>query len=316
MLRRMARWFGLSVVVAVLLLAAFAFYLRHPSGDPIAVLPQNQEPVRATLLEEFHEDDRLIQRHRIEDPALGEVGLVVSLPEPLPEQPLPLVVVLGGLGSGLSTIRQLPPAGDNIVVGYDWPLPDKLPRGVDFLRQGPALYERVLTVPGQIAAVIAWAAAQPWAEPDRISLLTFSLGAMAAPAAQRLLQAQGGQVAWTVLAYGGADLGSLAESHPRIRRHWVSPLVGWIADFYFGPLDPAVHLPHLSGRFLVIGGEDDGLVPEDAARLMEELAPEPKRVVRLVGDHIGVGGGQEALMAEILAVVESWLKEQGAVNPR
>lgn len=316
MLWLVARWIGLSFAAAVVLLAATAFYLRHPSGEPVDVLPRNGEAVRATLFEEIREEDRLIQRHRIEDPTLGEIGLVVSLPEPLPDHPLPLVVVLGGLGSGLGTIRRLPPAGDNIVVGYDWPLPDKLPRGIEFLRQGPALYERVLSVPGQIAAVIAWAAAQPWAEPDRISLLSFSLGALAAPAAQRLLEAQGGRIAWTVLAYGGGDLGNLVQSHPRLGPGWLRPLVGWVADFYFGPLDPVEHLPHLSGRFLVIGGEKDGLVPENSARLMQDLAPEPKTVVRLGGEHIGVGRDQEALMAEILSVVEAWLKEQAAVNPR
>ena len=78
----------------------------------------------------------------------------------------------------------------------------------------------------------------------------------------------------------------------------------------------AEHLPHLSGRFLLIAGTDDGLVPEEPARLMEELAPDPKTIVRLSGQHIGVGKDRTALFEQILEVTEDWLVNQGAVNPR
>ena len=303
-----------GAVVAVL--AAVLLAIRHPGGDSLAALPQSAAAIGPTSHQTSRDAGRLIQQHSIQDPVLGEIGVVVSLPDPLPDRPLPVVVVLGGLGRGLETVEKLPPAGDNVVVGYDWPLPEKLPRGVDFLRQGPTLYERVLQVPGQIAGAIRWVAAQPWAEPERISILGFSLGALAAPSAQRVLEAQGQPVGWTVLAYGGADLGTLLAQHPRIRPDWLRPLVGWIADFYLGPLDPAEHLPHLSGRFLLVGGKDDGLVPEASAKLMRDLAPDPKTVVLLDGRHIGVGANQTALLDEILAVVETWLTDQGAVNPR
>ena len=144
---------------------------------------------------------RLIQQYTIEDSALGPIGLVVSLPEPLPDRPLPILVVLGGLGTGLKNIRYVPPVGDNVVVGYDWPMPPKLPKGIDLIWQVPSLYDRVFRVPGQIAAVVEWVAAQPWAERERISVLGFSLGAVAAPPAQRLMEARGLRVGWTVAEF-------------------------------------------------------------------------------------------------------------------
>ena len=133
---------------------------------------------------------------------------------------------------------------------------------------------------------------------------------------QRLLEAKGLRVGWTVLAYGGANVGSLLRHHPRIRPDWARPLFGWLTEWLFRPLDPAEHLPYLSGRFLLIGGTDDGLIPEESAQLMRDLAPEPKTIVLLSGQHVGIGRDQNALLGQILEVTEDWLIDQGAVNPR
>ena len=157
---------------------------------------------------------------------------------------------------------------------------------------------------------------QPWAERERISLLGFSLGAVAVPAAQRLLELRGLRVGWTVLAYGGADIANLLEHHPKAGPDWARPMIGWLAGRLFHPVDPAEHLPHLSGRFLVIGGTDDGLIPKHSAQLMRDLVPEPKTVLLLDGQHMGVGKAQTALLGQIQQVTEDWLVDQKAMNPR
>ena len=316
MFRRTANWFGLILGVALALSALLLVVLQQPWRDSLAALPHGGGPATTMSHQALHKGGRLIQPYTIEDAALGPIGLVVSRPDPPPDRRLPILVVLGGLGTGLKNIQHVPPAGDNVVVGYDWPMPRKLPRGIDMIWQAPVLYDRVFKVPGQIASVVEWVAAQPWAERERISLLGFSLGAVAAPAVQRLLEARGLRVGWTVLAYGGADVAHLLEHHPRIGPDWARPLFGWLAKRLFRPLDPAEHLPHLSGRFLVIGGTADGLIPERSAQLMEELAPEPKTILRLSGQHMGGGKRQTALLKQILQATEDWLTDQGAVNPR
>ena len=316
MFRRFAKWFGLVLGAALALLAVLLVVLQQPGGDSLAALPQGGGSAIVTSHQASRGDGRLIQQHTIEDSALGRIGLVVSLPDPLPDRPLPILVVLGGLGTGLRTIRQAPPMGDNVVVGYDWPIPRKLSGGIDLFRQAPGLYDRVIRAPGQIAAVVEWVAGQPWAERERISLLGFSLGAVIAPAAQRVLESRGLRVGWTVLAYGGANIANLVEHHPKTGPDWARPAVGWLAERLFRPLDPAEHLPYLSGRFLVIGGADDGLIPKPSAQLMQDLVPEPKTVVLLDGRHMGVGKAQTALSRRILQVTEDWLVDQGAVNPR
>ena len=315
MLRWFLNWFGLAVG-AVALLAFLLLVLLPPGGDPLAALPQSGGSAIVTSHQASRTDGRLIQQYTIEDSVLGRIGLVVSLPDPLPDRPLPVLVVLGGLGTGLRTLRQTPPVGDNVVVGYDWPIPRKFSKGIDLIGRVPEHYGRLIGAPGQIAAVVEWVADQPWAERERISLLGFSMGALAAPAAQRVLQSRGFRVGWTVLAYGGANLAEIVEQHPRIRPDWARPAAGWLAGRFLRILDPAEHLAHLSGRFLVIGGADDELVPKAAAQLMQDLTPEPKTVLLLDGQHMGTGKAQTALLKRIQQVTEEWLVDQGAVNPR
>lgn len=310
---RRAAW-ALALVAGLPALGALAAW--RPWAGPLESLPRPGGIAAAAVDTAARRDGRIVRRVILDDAELGAIGLAVSLPEPLPEGRLPVLVVLGGLGTALKTLSHVPPAGANALVGYDWPVPAKVPRGLDLVRRAPELYRRLFLAPGQIAAAVDWAAAQPWADPERISLLGFSLGAIAAPAAQRLVRSRGGRIGWTVLAYGGADPGALLAGHPRLRPDWVRPLVRGLGRLLLRPLDPAEHLPHLAGRFLVIGGRDDRLVPEGPARRLREATPEPKTVVLLDGAHMGTGPSQTALLAEILAVTERWLTEAGAVAPR
>jgi pimeloyl-ACP methyl ester carboxylesterase len=282
--------------------------------DPLGALPRAEGPLNAVPERPERRDGRLIRHYVLRGSALGPIGFTVDLPDPLPNRRLPVLIVVGGLNSGAKNLRHVPPSGANAFIGYDWPLPRKLPKGPEFLRAAPGLYRRVLAVPGQVAATVGWLAGQPWAEAERISLLGFSLGALVAPAAQRVAQASSHRIGWTVLAYGGADLGRMLAEHPKAELGPAKPLLGMVANLLLRPIEPAEHLPHLTGRFLLIGGSDDRLVPRPSAERMRALTPEPKSVVLLEGAHIGTGARQQALLADIVRLTGTWLVEQGAVN--
>jgi pimeloyl-ACP methyl ester carboxylesterase len=283
--------------------------------DPYEALPRAAEKAVATGFATERRGERTLQHLVLEAPGIGRLGLAISLPEPLPAGKLPLVLVLGGLATGENNIRHIPHGGANAIVGYDWPIPTRLPQGWDLLREAPDLYQRAIRVPGQIAAALDWLAAQDWADPARVSLLGFSLGTLAAPAAQRLAQEHGRRIGWTILAYGGSPLGALIAANPFLKPKGAGPYLAGAADLLFRPVEPAEHLPHLAGRFLLIGGRDDAFVPEEAARRLRDLTPEPKTVVLLEGGHMGVGANQLALLEEIIAVTSRWLVEQRAANP-
>ncbi|MDX1483195.1 MAG: hypothetical protein R3229_01835 [Alphaproteobacteria bacterium] len=245
---------------------------------------------------------------------LGSVTLRINLPHPLPDAALPVVIVLGGLETGGRGACRLIDAGGTVLIGYEWPVRQRLPRGMALWQSLPGLYEHVLSVPGQIAAALKWVGAQTWADGDRITLVGLSLGALAAPAVQRLAAAEGVTIRWTVLGYGGSPLGSLVSNHPDIEPAALRPLLGRGLGLLLRPVEPSSHLPHLKGKFLVFGGTDDSLIGPDAARQYAALVPEPKVVRWLQSDHLGVGGGARDLLDRVVGETIEWLRARGAVD--
>lgn len=310
-------------VAALLVTLVVGFAARQYWRDPVAALPQSdgpatmvaERPGSPALQQPGGGERRVVRHYTLEHATLGSIGFVVSLPEPIPDRPIPLVLVLGGLGTGEKNIKYVSAPGDNAIIGYDWPIPRKLPKGLELAGELPDLYGRALKAPGQAVAMIDWLSGQPWADSERISILGFSLGALAAPAIQRLATAAGHDVGWTVLAYGGADLGHLLVSHPDVQAGWVEPLLAGLANLLFRPIEPAEHLPHLSGRFLVLAGSDDSLIPEHSSELMRELTPTSKTEILLDGEHMGIGDDKRALLDEIVGISRLWLIDHGAVNP-
>jgi hypothetical protein len=305
----------LFLTLVLLVAGPVAFVCWLGLRDPFTALPRATGNPVAIEFAAAPRDGRTLQHVALDAPSIGRIGLAISLPDPLPERPLPIVMVVGGLATGERNIRQVPGGGDNAIVGYDWPVPIRRPQGWDFVRQAPDLYDRALRVPGQIAAALDWLAGQGWADPDRTSLLGFSLGALAAPAAQRLAEFRGRAIGWTALAYGGSPIGALLAANPYLKPRWAAPILSRVADLVFRPVEPGEHLPHLRGRFLLVGSRDDVFVPEAAARRMRDLAPEPKTIVLLEGRHMGVGPDRQALLAQIIAVTTRWLVDERAVNP-
>ena len=71
--------------------------LPRATGNPVAI-----EFAAAPL------DGRTLQHVVLEAPMIGRIGLAISLPDPLPERPLPIVMVVGGLATGERNIRHIP----------------------------------------------------------------------------------------------------------------------------------------------------------------------------------------------------------------
>jgi len=312
------------IVTAWVLVAALgagivaATWLR--TRDPLAALPR-EDPAKVAVAEEWSErwEGRTLLHVALDGGPVGRARIVVSLPDPMPRERVPVIVVLGGLRGGSDAIREIVRvAGDpgpSALIGYDWPLPAREPSLAEIVRRLPEYRRDVLTVPGQVDAILAWASRRPWADPSRMSLLGFSLGALVLPASQRLAELRGATVGWTVLGYGGAPIGDVIAGHPHAGPAWLRPLLGAAAGLLLRPVEPSLHLPHLHGRFLVVGGASDQLIDPAAARRMVELTPEPRTVVLLEGEHVGVGPDERKLLARVIEVTRTWLVEAGAIEP-
>jgi len=305
-----------AIAVFLLLIGAIGAVIAWQAGrDPLSSLPRPHHGLAADRAPPVLAGGRRLEHVVLHDGTRGDIGISVSLPDPLPTGKLPILVVLGGLGTGESNIRYLTDPGDVAIVGYDWPMPVRFYDGPASFFRLAKLYRRLMAIPAQASSAIDWAADQPWADRGRISLLGFSLGALAAPAIEDVAERDGQTIGWTILAYGGAPFGALVAANPHVRPGWVRALLAPIIDVLLAPLQPTRHLAGLSGRFLVLEGDDDTLIPAAARARLRDAVPQPKTIWTFDGDHIGVGPDKRALLQQIIARSRTWLAEQGAIDP-
>jgi hypothetical protein len=325
-MRAMARaWTRIAARVALAALLAAAGAVAAALAwwrlqEPLSALPRDP-PVAVSVVEERREawGGRVLLHVAMRGETVGDVRFVVSLPDPVPAEGAPVVMVLGGLSGASRSIRRISEiAGDpgpNAFIGYDWPLPPEEPPLHEIALRLPALRRAVLSVPGQVDAILAWAAQQRWADPGRVSLLGLSLGAFVAPATQRLVEERGARVGWTILGYAGAPIGAVIAGHPGVRPAWIAGALGAVADLVLRPIEPSVHLPRVHGRFLLLRAGKDRLVAPGAALRLTDLTPEPRKEIVVEGDHMGVGRDRWKLLEQVVALSRAWLVSEGAIVP-
>ena len=241
------------------------------------------------------------------------VRIAISRPAEAGAEPLPVVILAGGLRTGREALEHVPDLGRNVVVAYEYPLDE------DHWRQGflplriVAARNAALAVPGQIAALVRWVRDRPWADPERVSLVGVSLGALVLPAAQRAAVAHGERLGPSILAYGGTGLFDVLRANLAPDRPWAGYGAAWLGSLGLRALEPADHLPHLEGEFLLINGQDDPRIPASSAAGLHRLTPEPKEVRLLGSGHFDAADRE--LLAGVLAICRAWLVGRGALNP-
>ncbi len=299
--------------VASLTLGALVWCAITAHSDVGLVPPEHGRRVLSRELPGF--PGRRVHQIRLQSQALGDMTFDLSLPQPLPSDRLPVVLLVGGRQSGAALLDMLGPPGNNAVAIFEWPTALQMARGFGFWRLFFTLPRMIPTLPGQISTVMDWLVTQPWAAPRRLSLLGFSLGAEAVPAAADLAASAGHPAGWMVLAYGGAPLSVVMREETRIRPTWFRHLLANLLAPVLKPCEPIPHLRRLAGPFLVLEGRDDRIIPASARAALWDAVPEPKVRLLFEGDHFRLHASDSAFVQRIVAASATWLVAQHAINP-
>ena len=286
--------------------------------DPILAAHQIVPPF--TLAERTDAPEHRDGEHRIQSdivltaPGEAPVRFAVSLPEDFVGGTMPVQIVVGGLRAGKENIGRLPsPVGHNAIIAFEYPERDAInDKKASTLSRILAIRKGAVITPGQLVTILRWTAKQPWADPSRVSLLGYSLGAVFVPAALETAKANGIDSGVTILAFGGADVGAIVPQALKIKSpslHWI---VSILADCVLHPVEPRYFLPLMETKTLIINAEADELIPPASARLMTELTPPPKWILTMPGDHINPR--DQAVLTHVVNVSRDWLIAQGAAN--
>lgn len=241
------------------------------------------------------------------------VRFTLRLPATTSQEPVPVLIMLAGIKTNEETLERLPEQGENALIAYHYDYDQSTWKSLSYVRRALICRRMGRQVSSQIAALVEWVKSQPWADGERVNLGGGSLGAIIMPMVLRDLQAWNVTVRTVTMAYGGAGRRLLTYLSLRHRSWWLAATGGAVAWLFLRRLEPAIHLPHLSGEFLIISSPDDRLVPRRCSKLLEDLTPEPKTIIHLQGDHVNTK--RKEILAEVVATIRHWLADRGALNP-
>lgn len=237
----------------------------------------------------------------------GTANITVSLPQKIPPEGLPCIIVLAGFETGKKSLQYIPVHGNYSLISFEYPLRHKsITKWNIPFHLLPARHAFFQT-PSQITTVARWAQQQPWSNKKPVIILGFSFGGLFIPAVYHLAQKQNLKLGPGVIGYAGADLYTIY--YENIPESWWfrSPLASFFS-YLTSPLDPVHHLPHLKGEFLLINGLQDKKIPWSSAKKLHELTPEPKTIIKLDTAHMYKDNTE--LLLRLNNISKEWLEKR------
>lgn len=254
---------------------------------------------------------RVVQLSNPEVRALNSITLTISMPVERPEGArYPVVYMLPGLYSEKDITSYVQNVGNTIVVSYQYAFGNLNPALVTKVNN---VGRNILAVPAQVSASMKWLKDQTWVDPTRVSLMGVSLGGVFLPLCQRFMNSQGISVYSSVIAYAGTDLQEIFSHSVESRMGSKESKVAMnVLKVFFTPLEPKTHLPYLTGKFLVIYGNEDGYMAPDNSIALYNLLPGSKDLIGLAGGHINSKKPEAISLLNEAAF--GWLQQIGAAN--
>jgi fermentation-respiration switch protein FrsA (DUF1100 family) len=208
------------------------------------------------------------------------------------DEPLPVLVVLGGHRTGSAAVELFGDVGERAVVALDYPYdgPERV-RGVfQSAKAVPQIRRAFLDTPPAVSLALDWLRDEPWADRSRIVMVGVSLGVPFATAAA----ARDERLSALFLVHGAADNRLWLEKDIASRidtaflRPGLAAVMHWLV---YGPVfETGRHVAAVSPRpVLIVGARDDERVPAGQTEGLFNAAREPKLLRWTEGLHVNPG---------------------------
>ncbi|MEX0961833.1 MAG: hypothetical protein WDZ28_03135 [Simkaniaceae bacterium] len=259
--------------------------------------------ISSRLYEESDGTASRIYEDLVLDSKAGSIRITLSRPKK--GKVSSCLFVVAGLETGRKSLQLIPDHGDNLLISFEYPAVIKNIKKKSVLFYLPSIREACLRVPSQINGVLRYIQEKGYCDSTPPSMIAVSFGCAFLPAALHLGQTQDLEYGPTVFGYGGAGIKCVFQAITP-GPNWFKKMVGLSGAKFFHPLEPELHLPYIHGKFLVVNGTEDRLIPNKCALNLQRLVPEPKSIINLKTEHLQPDNTE--LMIHIINISRSWLE--------
>ena len=238
-------------------------------------------------------------------------GLAVTLRairKPGANQPLPVLLILGGHRTGSDAAKLFGDVGSRAIVAMDYPYhgAEKVKGLLPIARTIPLARKAFRDTPPAISLTLDWLMSQSWVDTNQVIIVGASLGVpFAAHGAARDLRIRG-----ALLVHGAADNQLWLEAQvarridSKLLHRPLATIIHWLA---YGPtFDTARNVALIAPRpVLVIGARDDERTPRGQTEQLFAVAGDPKWLRWTEGAHIDPR--RPAILQELLRIADEML---------
>ena len=269
------------------------------------------EPTKISIAKQYQESDeneiRLYEDLILDCGSNGKANFTISLPEKIPAEGLPCIIIVGGLETGRKSLKFIPNHGQYALIAYEYPPALQALKKISVVKHIIFVRKAMNQVPNQLIDVIHYVREQPWINKEPISFMGYSFGSIFIPAIYYKAEEEGIPIGPGVLAYGGAGIYCLAEGCLPFPTFINKPIARYAA-FLFKPMDPIWYASKIKSEFLIINGLYDKQIPSNCAHCLQQMIPSPKTIINLETGHINPKNPD--LILRIINMSRSWLEEK------
>ena len=268
-------------------------WLRWESAQPLDQWYSARHGIlsRTSVAQAETENDKLTQTVIVESGS----GLTVRfrvVRNTTVNEPLPVVLVLGGHETGSGVVDLCDTVGQKVIVALDYPYqgPKEIDKLSVVVRHLPDLRRTFRDTPAAVFLVLDWLESQPWADVNRTIIAGVSFGVPFAAAAA----ARDDRVNGLMLVHGAADNQLWFEFNvgrrikTRMLQRPTATLLNWLA---YGPVyDTSANVTRMGTRpVVIVGAREDERTPAGQAELLFDAATGPRKLLWTKGQHVEPG---------------------------
>ncbi|NGX56933.1 MAG: hypothetical protein K1060chlam5_01186 [Candidatus Anoxychlamydiales bacterium] len=288
-----------------IILSIFILFFSFLKADVFDKKIETPEIIfKNTYKKTIFEKDRIYSDITLKSKDFEVINFTVSFPKDLSKAKR-ILILIDGLKTSKDVLNYFKPLDDYILIGFEF---DKT---LNYLNSKKSIFhifslrKAVLDTPFQVVSLIKWLKTQTWFKNDPI-IMGISFGAIFVPATYHVAKLNNIDLGPCILAFGGANIYEIFYAN--LNNYFLfRKQIAKIAALIFNPIDPKYHMKYIKPPLLIINGTDDTFIPKKSAKLLQELANDPKTIINLETKHIMPDN--KSLIEKVYNISNEWLKK-------